>query len=459
MSCIDNENNFISNNNCNNDNKSNKNLDLYYNPIINYCNKNDNISKQEICTDFYSKISDKTDIYYRQKLNSFMNEDYSKWNTKWKTFGCFSNLPISLYNYINKLKTDAEKDNILKEYINKKTLDARNLCYTGEAIENQKELLYGNCIYSEDKKFKLCQENNGDVKLYNNSKNSYKIINNKIQPAINTNTECDSWAKRGECKNNPSYMIKNCATSCSNANFYKLMVKKDGNIVNANINEYPFWSTETQTNINAKDKDAFLVMRNDGKLVLYNKDGKIVKEINSIEPFNNKESLDNKTNCCNPVDIMNKEECQSNYVKSYKVYLNDMNKLCKINNNVIDKDICDELFNNEFNLNDHDTLISKKKEVCLDTKNYLNTRCIKFNNKDKTQLKKQLDYCKQNVTDPTCKQLYTEYKKINSENEFVKSTEFILLMVFIAIFVVLTSGGYFMFRKKNNIQTFINKKY
>lgn len=426
MSCIEN-NKFISDTTCNNEYKSNKALDLYYQPIINYCKTNDNISKSEVCKDFYDKISDKSDIYYRQKLNSFMNDDYTKWNNKWKSNGCASNLPINLYNQINTLNNDTDKDNRLKSYINNKALDARNTCYTGEAIENDNSLLSNNCIYSEDKNFKLCQEIDGNLKLYNNNKNTNKIINS-------TNSKND-------------------------LRFSKLSIQPDGNVVNYNLNNEAYWNTGTNNLTESKDKGVFIVMRNDGKVILYNKEGKIVKEISSIEAFNNLESLDNNTECCTANDIINNVNCENQYVKSYKVYLNDMNNYCKLNNNIIDKDLCDELFNNDFNLNDYDTLISKKKEVCLDTKNYLNNKCIQFNNKDTVQLNKQLDYCKENKTDPLCRQLYTEYKKINPQNEFVKSIEFILLIIIIAVLVVLGGGGYLMFRKKKNIQTFINKNY
>jgi hypothetical protein len=40
----------------------------------------------------------------------------------------------------------------------------------------------------------------------------YEIV---IEPAvIDMNSECESWAKRGECRRNPSYMLLNCAASC-----------------------------------------------------------------------------------------------------------------------------------------------------------------------------------------------------------------------------------------------------
>ena len=57
MSCIEN-NKFISDTTCNNEYESNKALDLYYQPIINYCKTNDNISKSKVCKDFYDKIYD-----------------------------------------------------------------------------------------------------------------------------------------------------------------------------------------------------------------------------------------------------------------------------------------------------------------------------------------------------------------------------------------------------------------
>ena len=212
MSCIEN-NKFISDTTCNNEYESNKALDLYYQPIINYCKTNDNISKSKVCKDFYDKISDKSDIYYRQKLNSFMNDDYTKWNNKWKSNGCASNLPINLYNQINTLNNDTDKDNRLKSYINNKALDARNTCYTGEAIENDNSLLSNNCIYSEDKNFKLCQEIDGNLKLYNNNKNTNKIINS-------TNSKND-------------------------LRFSKLSIQPDGNVVNYNLNNEAYWNTGT----------------------------------------------------------------------------------------------------------------------------------------------------------------------------------------------------------------------
>jgi hypothetical protein len=223
----------------------------------------------------------------------------------------------------------------------------------------------------------------------------------------------------------------------------KLKVQSDGNVVNYNSNNEGFWATETHTNPDAKDKGIFLTVRNDGKIVLYNRDGKEVKVLDSIEGFENP-----IVKCCNAYSIMNEPSCSNDYIKSYKLYLKDMNKYCKLNNNIIDKDACDELFNNEYNLNDFDILASKKKEVCLDIKNYLNPKCITFNNKDKIQLNKQVDFCKANPTSPECRQLYTEYKKINPENEFVKSTEFIIIIIGIVLFVLMSGGSYMYFRKR-----------
>jgi len=40
--------------------------------------------------------------------------------------------------------------------------------------------------------------------------------------AVDKNSNCSQWASNGECKNNPNYMLQNCAKSCkiyANTNF------------------------------------------------------------------------------------------------------------------------------------------------------------------------------------------------------------------------------------------------
>ena len=104
MNCLDN-NNFITQDSCGYTNNSN--LDIYYNPIINYCNLNDNITSS-VCKDFYSS-DNKIQLYYQQKINSSLNSDYLIWDKKWKELGCFSDLPINIYNKLVILNNDIEK--------------------------------------------------------------------------------------------------------------------------------------------------------------------------------------------------------------------------------------------------------------------------------------------------------------------------------------------------------------
>jgi hypothetical protein len=414
MSYLEN-NQFVTDTKYVNEYNSNKNLDLYYNPVIKYCNTNDNITT-EYCKKFYGNQQSNFDSYNQQRFNIALNDKYIELNKKWKASGCFSDLPIPIFNELNGLTSETDRDKRINEYITSMSLNNRNICYTGETIENNKSLNFNSCIYSQNDKFKLCQNSNGDLVLHNLEKKTSKVLNN---PRANNNHN----------------------------KLPRLVVQIDGNVVNYNSDNGAFWSSDTANLPNVKDKNVFLTIRNDGKVVLYNRDGLLVKELDSIEGFENP-----AVQCCNVYSLMNEPSCSNDYIKSYKVYLNDMNKYCKLNNNIIDKDTCDELFNNEYNLNDFDILITKKKEVCLDPKNMLNSKCIAFNNVNKDHLNKQVDYCKGNPTNVDCRQLYTEYKKINPENEFVKSTDFILLIIGIVLFVLMSGGIYWYFikRKVNN---------
>jgi hypothetical protein len=422
MSCLDNNKFISSDSNCNAEYKGNTKLDLYYQPVINYCQTNDNINN-DFCTDFYNTINNKYDTTNLQKFNLYLNDNYSKWNLKWKENGCFTDLPIPIYNQLISLSSDADRVNKIIEYRKSNTIGNRNTCYSGESLEVEGKLYYNNCLYSQNKKFKLCQSKNGDLVLYNIPKNTNKIINS----------------------------IKNG----SNFKLPFLLMQADGNVVNYNIDGGSFWSTGTQANQDANGKNAFIVLRNDGKIILYNQDGKLVQEINSIEAFEN----DVNKNCCTADEIINNADCNNQYVESYKIYLNDMNNYCKSKNNIIDNDMCDELFNNEFNLNDHDTLADRKKIVCLDPANYLNNKCVQFNVQLPSQLNQQADYCKYSPFDSKCNTLYQQYKQIKPNNNFVNSKDnmFILFIVMFCILIASGIGGaVFYFRYKQKIK--INKK-
>lgn len=414
MSCIEN-NNFVLKQDCINDYNNNKSLDLYIQPAVTFCKTGENINNG-FCKGLYDNSTSRIDNYNQQKFNLFLSSDYSVWNKYWKDKGCFSDLPINIYNNLINLTNDNDKKTLLNQYASSLNLSDRNLCYTGETIENGKSLNVNNCIYSQNKKFKLCQLSNGDLVLYNIDKNTNKIINSAKKSSI------------------PSNILP------------YLLVQSDGNVVNYNKNNQSFWNANTQILPNAKNKKVFIVLRNDGKVILYNQDGVAVKEINNIaENFENE-----PVNCCNPKELVNNPSCNNDYINSYKVYLTDMNKYCKINNNIIDKDLCDELFNNPYNLNEYDNLVTKKKDVCLNSKNHLNQKCINFNNKYTDQLNKQIDFCKNNPTNPDCRKLYTEYNKINPNNEFIKSTNNILWIILL-IFIALFSGVLgFVYYKNNN---------
>ena len=45
----------------------------------------------------------------------------------------------------------------------------------------------------------------------------YFIFGNILECTNKANdNDCNSWAKIGECANNPEYMLKNCKKSCNN---------------------------------------------------------------------------------------------------------------------------------------------------------------------------------------------------------------------------------------------------
>jgi hypothetical protein len=586
MNCLDN-NNFVTDANCNKDYSTNKNLDIYYNAAINYCKINDNINNS-FCQDFYNNIGTKSDLYNQQKFNLFTNADYIKWNNIWKKNGCFEDLPKQYYNRILTFKNDADRI----QYINTIATNNRNICYSGEGIGINDALYLGNCIYSQNKKFKLCQHPSGLV-LYNNDTNIAKwissiTIGNKtitnLQLRVDNNHAFLIWDSfyvektytqyrpdgpikhfnSQKCLDLPSgntgygtpIQIWDCNGTAAqqfryNDNTQTIQSVKDPSMcidINAGSNtlgtkiqlwgcnrtsaqqfrynenttqfesqvgndrciglpmnnstngtnvtlhncvmhpakdyRIPGIQTKTSANpINLKGEQnnisnysqiswPFLTLRNDGKIVIYNtSNGALVAQVNYIDPFENKtdnstekaigyivNSTDNtidNSNCCNKADLINNTKCSNEYINSYKNYLTDMNKYCKINNNIIDKEICDELFNNEYNLNDYDTLIRKKSEICLIPNNYLDSKCIQFNNKRKSQLNKQIDYCNSNPFKSECSQLYSEYKKINPDNIFVKYVTFMLIIILVVLCTMIGGSIILLKKKKMNLE---NKK-
>lgn len=444
MNCLDNY-KFTTDTACMADSKDPNKLDIYYNSIIDYCKIGDNMTK-DYCQNFNNSFASTLNSYQSNKFNMNLVDDYNKWNNIWKQKGCESNLPYSVYNALVSLNSDTDKTTYITNIASSNDLNNRNLCFTGEALERNAMLYGGSCIYSQNKKFKLCQDPNGDLILYNLNKNTSKVINT---------------AKNGNHTKMP-----------------RLTVQDDGNIVNYNRDNQAFWTT-------GPSSADYLVLRNDGKLISYTKNNAVVSQINFIDPFTNPDQTtivnsdpsiaDTTTDpvinaadpiittntivtnsqkftgkCDNPNDIINNPICENEFSKSYKIYLTDMNKYCKINNNIIDKDICNDLFNNQYNLNEIDTLKSSKDTTCLDINNFDNDRCIQNNVHSKTQVAKQIDICKSNPSSSKCRTIYSKYKEIDPENDFVKSANN-TIMFLLLIIIALAFGIFYLFRKKRTI--------
>jgi len=98
-------------------------------------------------------------------------------------------------------------------------------------------------------------------------------------------SECTNWANNNECVINPDFMLTQCAQSCNNIAF--LSMQSDNNLVIYNNNNNPTWASQTADG-NAKQK-AFLVLQNDGKLVMRYNDGSLLKVIypENSSPFEN----------------------------------------------------------------------------------------------------------------------------------------------------------------------------
>ncbi len=180
-----------------------------------------------------------------KRKNALFDDDsnYNELNTYWKSLGCIPKLPVNIYLKISKKSLDEQKQ-FLKNYASTKNIYARNICFTGDALENGQPLLPGQCIYSMNKTYKLCLQKNGSLELIKNG----EVIN----------------------------LVNNLAISLSDPNNHLLLMQNDGNLVHYAKDMPPLWASNTSGN---DDKGIFLVMQEDGNPTLYDKNGNIIKKL------------------------------------------------------------------------------------------------------------------------------------------------------------------------------------
>ena len=182
---------------------------------------------------------DKAKCNYLNSRNNYIDKDnYNELNTYWKQTGCLSELPIPLFLKVMDMKIDEQKTYLKTYFLNNPNFYTRNICYTGDTIENNTIILPNQCIYSQNKNYKLCLTEKGELHIYDLPNNTSRKIN----------------------------------TGSDNTMSSELAMQTDGNLVLYN-KDGTYWSSSTFT------KNTFGVMRNDGQFVLYSKDGNIVKTL------------------------------------------------------------------------------------------------------------------------------------------------------------------------------------
>jgi hypothetical protein len=219
-------------------------------------------------------------------------EEYDIMNNFWKQIGCVSDLPIPVFLKIKNMKIDDQKKTLIHDYLNNPSFYTRNLCYTGDTIENNTIMMPNQCIYSQNKQYKFCLTENGDIMIYNLQNNSSVKLN-----------------------------VRSDDTKTS-----KLSMQSDGNLVLYNKNG-PYWSSNTAGHPAFKEwvsdnnlirdytspvagypsNKTFGVMRNDGQFVIYAHYGKILKNLSTSTFDNNYVSNDANNAASNDCDHNNKE--------------------------------------------------------------------------------------------------------------------------------------------------------
>ncbi len=60
-------------------------------------------------------------------------------------------------------------------------------------------------------------KNNPNYMLSQCAKSCGQINSGKLS-LVDSNEKCQQWARNNECKNNPKYMLRGCAKSCNSLN-------------------------------------------------------------------------------------------------------------------------------------------------------------------------------------------------------------------------------------------------
>lgn len=211
-----------------------------------------------------AKIELRPKCEYLMRKSSYTNSDesYKTLNTLWKTQGCVADLPPNFYLKLssmqlsdsqkksnNRILTEAEQlkalDELrkteLRKYATAATAASRNTCFTGEALENGQYLVVDQCLFSQNKRYRLCMQLDGSIAIIDNASNNKVTI---IQAAPK--------------------MFSGLV----------LIMQSDGNLVQYS-GSTSLWSSKTDRN-----PGAFLVMRDDGRLVLYSPNGSVLKVLN-----------------------------------------------------------------------------------------------------------------------------------------------------------------------------------
>ena len=180
-------------------------------------------------------------VYKRKEIDTTI---YNTLNTFWKDSGCISNLPENIYFQIYEMKPDEQKAFIEKKILGFNNIYSRNMCLTGDALEATRVLLPGNCIYSKNKTYKACLDTDGTFNI------------KKTTDGI-------------------TYNIINTISNIKSTKYPYLVMQADGNLVIYDL-DGALWSTGTASS----DTRKFVVMQENGKFVLYNKNKTVNKTLN-----------------------------------------------------------------------------------------------------------------------------------------------------------------------------------
>ena len=215
------------------------------------------------------------------------NGIYSKINNIWTNKNCYGDIPKSIYTYLIEenptltiennsidIHSTTSINNFIDELKTSNDIFARKLCYSGDVLENG-EVMYStnSTLYSNSGDILLTLETNGNLVLKRKSDNTI---------LWQTNTS-----------NSIGLSI--------------LSMQNDNNLV-----LYPGWNSNTP---NSNSKKAFLVVQDNGKLVLRYSDGTILQTINSSSMENNSISMENNSSSMenNFSSMENNSSSMSNY--------------------------------------------------------------------------------------------------------------------------------------------------